>query len=90
MTSTSNACASKGSQQRRLNHVLQTGGHLLTEIQVAERQGRAVKTLRNQRVTGDGIPFLKLGRTVRYRLSDVIAWEEARICGSTSDKGGCR
>ena len=63
---------------------------LLTEQQVAERQGRAVKTLQNQRVTGDGIPFVKLGRSVRYRLSDVEAWEAARVRTSTSDIGGSR
>lgn len=60
---------------------------LLTEQQVAERQGRAVKTLQNQRVTGDGIPFVKMGRSVRYRLSDVDAWEAARVRTSTSHKG---
>ena len=58
---------------------------LLTEQQVADRQRRSVKTLRNQRVTGGGIPFLKLGRTVRYRLSDVLAWETARLVSSTSE-----
>ncbi len=63
---------------------------LLSEKAVSERQGRAVKTLRNQRVTGEGIPFLKLGRIVRYRLSDVIAWEQARLRNSTSDVGGSR
>ena len=57
---------------------------------MAERQGRAVKTLQNQRVTGDGIPFVKLGRSVRYRLSDVEAWEAARVRTSTSDTGGRR
>ena len=31
--------------------------HLLDEHAVAERQGRSVKTLRNQRVAGDGIPL---------------------------------
>jgi hypothetical protein len=64
--------------------------YLLDEHAVAERQGRSVKTLRNQRVTGDGIPFLKLGRLVRYRLRDVVAWEASRIRSSTSDPGGER
>lgn len=64
--------------------------HLLDETAVAQRQGRSVKTLRNQRVAGDGIPFLKLGRLVRYRLSDVVAWETACLRSSTSDQGGGR
>ncbi|MCQ1573488.1 helix-turn-helix domain-containing protein [Neorhizobium galegae] len=59
---------------------------LLTEIEVAERQQRSIKTLQNQRVIGNGIPFVKIGRLVRYRLSDVVAYEEARTFGSTSDK----
>jgi hypothetical protein len=58
---------------------------MLTEQQVAYRQCRSVKTLQNQRVAGGGIPFLKLGRSVRYRLCDVIAWEAARLVGSTSE-----
>jgi predicted DNA-binding transcriptional regulator AlpA len=61
---------------------------LLTEKEVAARQGRSVKTLQNQRLTGEGIPYLKLGRSVRYRLSDVLAWEEAGLCLSTSSEGG--
>lgn len=59
---------------------------LLTEHEVAGRQGRSVRTLQNQRVNGGGIPYLKLGRAVRYRLSDVITWEEARRFSSTSEK----
>jgi len=63
---------------------------LLDETAVAKRQARSVKTLRNQRVAGDGIPFLKLGRTVRYRLSDVIAWELSCLRSSTTDEGSVR
>lgn len=58
---------------------------LMTEQQVAERQKRSVKTLQNQRLTGTGIPFLKLGRSVRYALSDVTEWEAAHRRRSTSD-----
>lgn len=60
---------------------------LLREEDVARRQGRSVKTLQNQRVTGGGIPFLKLGRSVRYRLADVVAWETAHLRRSTSEGG---
>lgn len=63
------------------------GETLLTEHEVARRQGRSVRTLQNQRVLGGGIPYLKLGRSVRYRLSDVSAWEEARRYSSTSEEG---
>lgn len=60
---------------------------LLTEFDLARRQNRSVKTIRNQRVLGGGVPFIKIGRLVRYRLSNVIAWENARLHSSTSDRG---
>lgn len=62
----------------------------LTEHQLAERQQRSVKTLRNQRVTGNGVPFCRFGRSVRYRLADVIAWEVERVVASTSEPRGGR
>jgi hypothetical protein len=58
----------------------------LTEKQLASRHQRSVKTLRNARVTGSYIRFVRLGRTVRYRLSDIIAYEEANLVRSTSDR----
>lgn len=71
---------------RELSNTLeQDVEQLLTEKQVAHRQQRSIKTLQNQRVTGAGIPFLKLGSLVRYHLSDVIAWEDARTAHSTSE-----
>jgi hypothetical protein len=57
----------------------------LTEQQLAERQQRSVKTLQNLRVKGGSIPFVKIGRHVRYRLSAVIAWEAAHTLSSTSE-----
>jgi hypothetical protein len=60
----------------------------LTEYQLAARHQCSVKTLRNQRVAGVGIKHVKLGRLVRYRLSDIEAWEEANLRRSTSDTRG--
>lgn len=60
---------------------------LLTERDVARRQNLSVRTLQNRRGAGGGIPYLKLGRSVRYRLSDVLAWEQARRRTNTSDGG---
>jgi hypothetical protein len=59
---------------------------LLTEKQLAARHQLSVKTLRNARVTGSYIRFVRLGRTVRYRLSDIVAYEEANLVHSTSDR----
>ncbi len=61
---------------------------LLTEFDLARRQNRSHKTIRNQRLLGGGVPYLKIGRLVRYRLSDVEAWEAARLFTSTSEKVG--
>jgi len=39
----------------------------------------SIKTLRNWRLSGCGPCRLKVGRLVRYRLSDVRAWLETRV-----------
>jgi predicted DNA-binding transcriptional regulator AlpA len=50
----------------------------LNEVQVAEMTGRALSTLRNERSRNEGIPYIKIGRSVRYSLQDVINFMEAR------------
>lgn len=60
---------------------------LLTESDLATRWQISIKTLQNARVSGRGLPFLKLGRSVRYRLADVEAHEASSIRFSTSDRG---
>lgn len=42
-------------------------------------------TLEKMRVYGDGPKYLKLGRAVRYRETDLQAWVSARSATSTSD-----
>ena len=59
----------------------------LTEKELAQRWSVAVKTLQNQRVAGCGLSYLKIGRSVRYRLIDVIAFEEGARRMSTSEGG---
>lgn len=60
---------------------------LLTESQLAERQQRSVRTIQADRLKGGGIPYVKLGRSVRYRLCDVERWEADHIVTSTSEVG---
>jgi len=48
------------------------------EKEVAQITGRGLQTLRNDRSKGQGIPYSKLGRLVRYSLEDVLAYMEAR------------
>jgi hypothetical protein len=47
---------------------------LLTETDVSRLTGRAVSTLQKDRCAGGGIPFVRLGRLVRYRESDVAVY----------------
>lgn len=39
---------------------------------------RALPTLRNDRHLGRGIPYVRMGRSIRYKVEDVIAFMEAR------------
>jgi len=42
--------------------------------------------IRHCRLTGKGIPFLKIGHAVRYRQSDVDAWlASQKLCSKTSE-----
>jgi hypothetical protein len=49
----------------------------LNEKQVAEITGRSLQTLRNDRFKGQGIPYVKVGRSVRYLYGDVVTFMEA-------------
>ncbi len=53
-----------------------TGDRLLTVKEVSEITGQAVQTLNRARMfgTGNAPPFVKLGKSVRYRLSTVQKW----------------
>ena len=48
----------------------------LTEKEVVEITRRALPTLRNERHKGEGIPYLKIGRSIRYAYDDVIDFME--------------
>ncbi len=49
----------------------------INEVQVAEITGRALSTLRNERARKEGIPYVKIGRSVRYEFRDVINFMNA-------------
>jgi len=51
---------------------------LLTTEQTAARTGLSVNTLLKHRKQHRGLPFVRLGRTVRYRTVDVEAFLAAR------------
>lgn len=50
----------------------------LTERQVNELTTLSLSTLRSHRFYGKGIPYSKIGRSVRYSLADVIAFMESK------------
>ncbi len=64
--------------------------YLLTQGVLSERWAISTKKLEADRYTGKGCPFIKIGNSVRYRLADVIAFEEANLRRSTSEIGGSK
>jgi predicted DNA-binding transcriptional regulator AlpA len=54
---------------------------------VARILGVSVSYLNKARMSGDGPPYVKFGRNVRYSIPEVLAWAEARARMSTSDSG---
>jgi hypothetical protein len=50
----------------------------VNEKEVAKITSFALPTLRNDRHLGKGIPYVKRGRSVRYKIEDVIKFMEDR------------
>jgi hypothetical protein len=57
----------------------------LGERDAARIVGLSPATLSTLRCRGGGPPFLRLGRAIRYRVSDLRAWRDARLVTSTAD-----
>jgi len=57
---------------------------LLTTAEAAQYLHFVRGTLDGMRITGEGPPFCKLGRSVRYRRADLDAWVESRVVRSTT------
>jgi hypothetical protein len=60
---------------------------LLSTEEVASIRRQSPRTIEKERLTGGGCPFIKLGRSVRYRRQDVLEDIERRQRLSTSDSG---
>jgi hypothetical protein len=60
---------------------------LLTEQQAAARLHVSIKTLQSWRSRGGGPPYRKLGRCVRYAVTDLEAFLRDAVRRSTSDSG---
>lgn len=62
---------------------------LLTPLAAAEFLGVAAGTLASSRCRGVGIviPYVKVGRLVRYRKADLIAFLAENLVGSAASTG---
>lgn len=56
-----------------------TDDRWITRQELADRYGVPVKTPAEWASKGTGPPYAKFGRYVRYRMSDVIAWETTQM-----------
>lgn len=66
-------------QARPLRTVIESGADLLSDKAAAAVLDVSPGTLSVWRSTGRyGLPFLKIGRKVRYRRADLQAWMESR------------
>jgi excisionase family DNA binding protein len=62
---------------------------LFSDHEVANITGRSRSTLQKDRLVGGGIPFVRFGRMIRYRRSDVEQYLSALPSyASTSEVGG--
>lgn len=50
---------------------------LLNEVQAADFLKMSIRTLQAWRCRGEGPAFVRAGRAIRYRRSDLIRWIEA-------------
>lgn len=60
---------------------------LLNQRQAAAKLGLSVRTMERHRVAGTGPRYIRMGRLVRFRPSDLAAWVDASARNSTSDTG---
>lgn len=58
---------------------------LMNQQQLAEYIGKSTAWCERARWAGEGPRFIKLGRHVRYRADDVLAWIEESARTSTSE-----
>ncbi|PLY16635.1 MAG: transcriptional regulator [Sedimenticola sp.] len=92
MSENRSTISSDVTRARSRSHALSGLDLLLTETEAAELIGFSRNTLRAWRVSGRATafpppPFIKCGRSVRYRASDLQQWmAEQVLLRSTSDQ----
>lgn len=59
---------------------------LFNQITIAYVRDCSTATMERDRWAGGGIPFIKIGRAVKYRKADVLVWlDKCQIQNSTSE-----
>lgn len=57
---------------------------LLSRVELQDIFGVSTRFSENMAVKGGGIPMVRLGRSVRYRVADIREWIQAQRVSSTS------
>ena len=63
-----------------------TDEHLFTAREAADFLRLSLSWLAKARMRGDGPPYVKLGRSVRYREGALVQWLKSRARLSTSEQ----
>ncbi|MFY9839784.1 MAG: helix-turn-helix domain-containing protein [Xanthobacteraceae bacterium] len=58
---------------------------LLTAKECAAYRRCHVRTLENERECGDGCPYIRIGRRIYYRRSDVETFIAKHVCNNGDD-----
>ncbi len=62
---------------------------LFNQLKIANIRDCSTATMERDRWAGGGIPFIKIGRAVKYRKADVLEWlAQHQPQTSTSEKVG--
>ncbi|MBK5958438.1 hypothetical protein CCR97_09480 [Rhodoplanes elegans] len=67
----------------KTNSTISSGDTLLDERQAAELLNLSCRTLQAWRAVDAGPRFIRAGRAVRYRRTDLLAWVEANAVAPT-------
>lgn len=59
---------------------------LLSEARLAHRWQKSPRSLQRWRSNGGGPPYYRIGHAIRYRLSDVLAFEAAARHGGRASQ----
>lgn len=67
--------------------MIATDTRLVTPAELADYLGTSTQRLARDRVNGTGPRYIRAGRTVRYRWSDVQAWLDENTRERTTGEG---